>query len=221
MRCERGETGCAPPPALRLRLLLVLVWWGQALLPTCSYQLFPSMSSSDDEKSEVDPELLLSELSADTMAALQRHLDSRNQTDSDSDSDDEESAAAQGAGVSEDFGMSQFWYDAETSRRLGQEALNHAKGGVIAIISAPSAYKKLLDLEPNRTDAYCFEYDPRFACFGDAFVKYDFHEPERIPAKLLGRCDYIMVDPPYLNPDAVAKYSRTIRLLARFETFAI
>lgn len=72
--------------------------------------------------------------------------------------------------------------------------------------------------EPARGDAYIFEYDPRFASFGDAFVRYDFHEPERVPAELLGRCDYIMVDPPYLNPDAVAKFSQTIRLLARKPT---
>jgi hypothetical protein len=41
--------------------------------------------------------------------------------------------------------------------------------------------------------------------------RYDFNEPERVPAALVGRCDFIMVDPPYLNADAVAKFARTIR----------
>ena len=34
--------------------------------------------------------------------------------------------------------------------------------------------------------------------------RYDFNEPERVPAALVGRCDFIMVDPPYLSADAVA-----------------
>ena len=29
------------------------------------------------------------------------------------------------------------------------------------------------------------------------------------------QCDFIMADPPYLNPDAVKKFATTIRLLAR------
>ncbi len=68
---------------------------------------------------------------------------------------------------------------------------------------------------PDRDRAYIFEYDPRFSNFGSAFVKYDFNSPELIPEHLKGACDYIMADPPYLNPDAVAKFARTIRLLAR------
>ncbi len=73
---------------------------------------------------------------------------------------------------------------------------------------------------PDRSRAYIFEYDPRFSNFGSAFVKYDFNSPELIPEHLRGACDYIMADPPYLNPDAVAKFARTIRLLARQPTGA-
>ena len=72
--------------------------------------------------------------------------------------------------------------------------------------------------EPESSRAFIFEYDPRFANFGSAFVKYDFNFPEQIPEQLKGSCDYIMADPPYLNPDAVAKFARTIRLLARRPT---
>ena len=67
------------------------------------------MSSSDEsseEEATADPvsqELLLDELSADTLAALQSHL----QREQESSSDDEEEDG--GAGVSEDFGLSQFW----------------------------------------------------------------------------------------------------------------
>eukprot|EP01046_Picozoa_sp_COSAG06_P005647 COSAG06_NODE_254_length_19039_cov_5.465488_15_plen_182_part_00 len=143
------------------------------------------MSSSDEsseEETTADPvsqELLLDELSADTLAALQSHL----QREQESSSDDEEEDG--GAGVSEDFGLSQFWvraprpaapracttraacsappgaaarrphcgsrrrrlqYDGDTARRLAQEAIEHAKGGTIAILSAPSAFKALREI---------------------------------------------------------------------------
>jgi hypothetical protein len=135
-------------------------------------------------------------------------------------------------------------YDGDTARRLAEEAIEHAKGGTIAILSAPSAFKALREIvrippptagvaishprgrvtirravqEPESSRAFIFEYDPRFANFGSAFVKYDFNFPEQIPEQLKGSCDYIMADPPYLNPDAVAKFARTIRLLARRPT---
>ena len=51
----------------------------------------------------VSQELLLDELSADTLAALQDHLQRKQESDS---SEEEEDG---GAGVSENFGLSQFW----------------------------------------------------------------------------------------------------------------
>ena len=37
------------------------------------------------------------------------------------------------------------------------------------------------------------EYDPRFHDLaGDAFVQYDYNEPEKIPPELLGTCDYML-----------------------------
>ena len=69
-----------------------------------------SRSSSSEESSEEDEaevavsqELLLDELSAETMAALQSHLQRAQES---SESEEEEDG---GAGVSENFGLSQFW----------------------------------------------------------------------------------------------------------------
>eukprot|EP01047_Picozoa_sp_COSAG01_P026718 COSAG01_NODE_1731_length_9369_cov_35.048220_10_plen_133_part_00 len=112
----------------------------------------------------------------------------------------------------------------------------HARGGVIAIISAPSAYRALHELVseaaqpkhrwgtsapptlcartqglsrpdclcagwgwgaggqyPERGDAFIFEYDARFASFGEAFVKYQLslrraarRRPAHRPACLAG-----------------------------------
>ena len=131
-----------------------------------------SEESSEEEGPEapVSQELLLDELSADTLAALQDHLQRKQESDS---SEEEEDG---GAGVSENFGLSQFWvrnndtlsggfrcpvtwlcsqlsplcralqYDGDTARRLAEEAIEHAKGGTIAILSAPSAFKALREI---------------------------------------------------------------------------
>ena len=49
--------------------------------------------------------------------------------------------------------------------------------------------------EPESDRAYIFEYDPRFAHFGESFVKYDFNDPEKVPDNLKGavrpkRCEH-------------------------------
>ena len=49
--------------------------------------------------------------------------------------------------------------------------------------------------EPESDRAYIFEYDPRFAHFGESFVKYDFNDPEKVPDNLRGavrpkRCEH-------------------------------
>ncbi len=74
-------------------------------------------SSSSEESSEeeepgvpVSQELLLDELSADTMAALQSHLQRAEES---SESEEEDG----GAGVSENFGLSQFWVFVRASSR--------------------------------------------------------------------------------------------------------
>ena len=70
-----------------------------------------SSSSEEDESEPVAQELLLDELSADTLAALQSHLA---RADESSSSEDEDG----GAGVSENFGLSQFWVRVNSFRRL-------------------------------------------------------------------------------------------------------
>ena len=71
-----------------------------------------SSSSEEDQSEPVAQELLLDELSADTLAALQSHLA---RADESSSSEDEDG----GAGVSENFGLSQFWVS--SLRRLASQ----------------------------------------------------------------------------------------------------
>ena len=68
------------------------------------------MADSSDEEVDggPDPQLLLDELSADTLSALQQHLDSKT-AESESSDDEAFDGSKGGAGISEDFGMSQFW----------------------------------------------------------------------------------------------------------------
>ncbi len=168
----------------------------------------------------LDP-ALLSLLTPAARAALLAHVNEKKQADGQTKPNDKQ------AGVDEDFGKSQFWYTKDTATKLAREALT--LGGKvdsettkkrIVFISCPSAYRACVDLmnekEKATTEAILFEYDRRFAkIFGDKFVFYDFNEFDKFPSHLVGTCDFVMADPPYLNPDCARETSKTMRLLAR------
>lgn len=55
------------------------------------------------------------------------------------------------------------------------------------------------DEEHASTFVHIFEYDRRFGqAYPDAFVFYDYNEPQKVPDELRGSVDYILMDPPYL-----------------------
>ncbi|KAG0264822.1 EEF1A lysine methyltransferase 1 [Actinomortierella ambigua] len=117
----------------------------------------------------------------------------------------------------EDWQLSQFWYDEETSVALAQEILDNTdKNSVIACISAPTAYVKLMSLKPhNKANTYLFEYDTRFGVYGKQFIHYDYSNPTqfRLADKLKGKVDYIVVDPPFLSDECCDKTLSTVRNL--------
>jgi hypothetical protein len=125
--------------------------------------------------------------------------------------------------VRERFGMSQFWYTHETSRRLAQEAMS--VGGTaaelaglkrVAFVSCPSAYIAAREIVDDETEPMVFEFDRRFGDeYGDAFCFFDFNHPEKIPEDLRGTFDYVMADPPYLDPNCMRLTIEAMRLLAR------
>ena len=127
--------------------------------------------------------------------------------------------------ITEDYGESQFWYSEETSQFLAEEACwcrEQLGRGEVVFLSSPSAYKAYRSLERKRGGssggsgggAHVFEYDARFAVFGEAFVKYDYNHPlEGIPERLLGQCSVVMLDPPFLNRDCLAGFAETVRAL--------
>ncbi|KAF0702282.1 hypothetical protein AaE_016025 [Aphanomyces astaci] len=159
--------------------------------------------------------LLASELSAETLAALQAHLAATQIADESADDE-----------VSEDFRLSQLyeayassfldWYDDVTGEALAREALEMSKGGPIAFLSTPAAYKALKKLEPERKNVYIFEYDHRFGQkYGDEFVFYDYNAPLDVDAKFHNFFDYVLVEPPYLTEQCMKGFGETMKLISR------
>lgn len=174
-------------------------------------------------------------LSADTMALLSQFLEERDAA--------EQAAKTEATDMGEallteaDFGLSQFWYTPETSVtlarllvRLWKEA-REAGGpapGKIGFLAAPSAFKAFRSLisagaAPEDQDVpmdagVVFEYDDRFAVFGDQFVHYDYRKPHDIPDGHIGAYSVLLVDPPFLNEPALAGFQATCTLLRQSST---
>ncbi|KAK9458293.1 putative N6-adenine methyltransferase-domain-containing protein [Dipodascopsis uninucleata] len=142
----------------------------------------------------------------------------------------------------EDWQMSQFWYTDETARELSLWALGsiarartngrEIKGltkepGVlrIAVVSAPTVHQYLTrvilpELSEElksigiRVESVVFEFDERFAVFGDdQFEKFDFNRPMAIRSDMQGRFDVAIVDPPFLSEECQIKTALSVRLL--------
>jgi len=141
--------------------------------------------------------------------------------------------------TSEDWQLSQFWYDESTAVALAKELLavaddirkertttsntptsttssseNNNSIVTIACISCPSVYKALLSIGiPSNTRVYILEYDKRFNIFGDAYFYYDFNYPLTIPTILKDTCDIIILDPPFLNYDTLSNFTQTVEVM--------
>ncbi|GLD75054.1 protein-lysine N-methyltransferase N6AMT2 [Lates japonicus] len=89
----------------------------------------------------------------------------------------------------------------------------------IACVSAPSVYQKLkqgvVD-SSDRVSAVVFEYDRRFAAYGDDFIFYDYNEPLSFPASVAPQSfDIVLADPPYLSEECLRKVAKTIKHLSK------
>ncbi len=93
---------------------------------------------------------------------------------------------------------------------LAYELLEDANNEtIIAIVSAPSVYaaiKKRQDLKISLDQIYLFEFDKRFQLTaGDKFVFYDYNKPLIFPKELKGRCNRLLIDPPFLSDECQTK----------------
>ncbi|KAL4682978.1 hypothetical protein H8957_006349 [Semnopithecus entellus] len=119
--------------------------------------------------------------------------------------------------IEENWQLSQFWYSQETALRLAQEAIAAVgEGGRIACVSAPSVYQKLRELCRENFTIYIFEYDKRFAVYGEEFIFYDYNNPLDLPERIAAHSfDIVIADPPYLSEECLRKTSETIKYLTR------
>ena len=117
----------------------------------------------------------------------------------------------------EDWQLSQFWYSESTAAALAAAvaaAVGEVAGGArVACVSAPTLYRALAKL-PN-IKATCFEFDQRFAAFGEDFRFYDYRAPLEVDRGLREAFDLVFLDPPFLSEECLAKTAVTARLLAK------
>ncbi|RLV90697.1 Protein-lysine N-methyltransferase EFM5 [Spathaspora sp. JA1] len=119
----------------------------------------------------------------------------------------------------EDWQLSQFWYTDETAKTLGRALLEGAdENTVIAIASAPSVYAAIRQLPKEdipTSHIYLLEYDRRFEVLAgsDKFSVYDYNFPDSIPAHLRNKCDRLLIDPPFLEPECQTKSAQAAKNL--------
>eukprot|EP00095_Tigriopus_kingsejongensis_P010160 maker-scaffold575_size133042-snap-gene-0.36 protein:Tk10160 transcript:maker-scaffold575_size133042-snap-gene-0.36-mRNA-1 annotation:"metallophosphoesterase 1 isoform x1" len=152
--------------------------------------VFPvSVMSADEE---------LPSLSAETFAALQQFYseeDSRDQARQDVQAESSECVDYQNIQFSEDWQLSQFWYDERTSKVLADECLSIAQ-------ASPKGIMVLL------------EHDKRFARFGGDFQFYDYKSPLDVPREWREHFDLVVADPPFLSDECLTKTAVTIKFLS-------
>lgn len=171
----------------------------------------------------VDNDLLQSELSADTLAALKQHLQSQQTQQS-----DVEPSADKTSIFSENFGMSQFWYTDATSQRYVDEIYSIAEQNKlqtvnVVCISCPSIFYALdkyihSGKVPSHitVNSTLLEYDRRFAAhFPTQFHYYDYNEPTALPDSMFHTYDIVIADPPYITESCMSQVGVTMQLLGR------
>ncbi|CAJ0842671.1 1913_t:CDS:10 [Entrophospora sp. SA101] len=116
----------------------------------------------------------------------------------------------------EDWQLSQFWYNEETTDKIIQEIINNTTTkSRIACISTPTVFVKLKSKYSSlKQEIYLFEYDRRFDIYGKYFIDYDFNSPMKFQKsqEFKDSFDFILADPPFLNEDCLTKTMMTTKL---------
>lgn len=125
--------------------------------------------------------------------------------------------------IEEDWELSQFWYDEETSSQLAKECLRlipNSATGRIACISCPTLYKSLRKLaaDSKYPKLTLFEYDNRFERYGDDFQFYDYRQSldelwQRSGSDLRHKFDVVVADPPFLSEECVKSVAELVLAL--------
>lgn len=191
----------------------------QDLLP----QTIPNSLSDHQNDAEDDDDAPT--LSLQALEALKEFLteQSQNSNDTAAESHGTETApASTPALISEDWRMSQFWYDHHTAQTLAQEVLTLCKSDSqslstrVACVACPSLYAYLKNMDSD-VSVQLLEYDKRFEQYGSDFTFYDYNQPEDLPLELKRGFDIVVADPPYLSKECLEKVAQTVSFLARSE----
>lgn len=147
------------------------------------------------------------ELSAETLKALQEFLQ-------------EKALEYEKCNViSENWQLSQFWYDEPTTTQLSLAAVALCQdSSSIALISCPTLYpsiKSQIEKEQKNIKVVLFEYDKRFSKYGPDFVFYDYNSPLNIKSNYKNAFDVIVVDPPFLSEECLTKTAQSITLIKK------
>ncbi|KAF7408135.1 EEF1A lysine methyltransferase 1 [Vespula maculifrons] len=162
------------------------------------------MSESDDELS----------LCPTTISALQEFLEEKEKREKHL-TDVFQSNQLLDVSFEEDWQLSQFWYDENTTNTIVKGAINSTPiDGKIALISCPTLYTKLKRTCGER-QVILLEYDPRFTVFGSDFILYDYKFPLNVPRDLYNIFDLVIADPPFLSDECLTKMAVTIKLLSK------
>ena len=117
------------------------------------------------------PTEAMAQLSPETLAALMEFYQDQNKAkEKEEDGFDK---------IEEDWELSQFWYNKETADNIISLIGNYAKKNKkenIALLCAPSLYRAFLRNKDklDNLNFTLFEFDKRFAIFGDDYNFYDF-----------------------------------------------
>ncbi|GMY14358.1 EEF1A lysine methyltransferase 1 isoform X2 [Fagus crenata] len=153
-------------------------------------------------------------LSLETLAALKEFLTEQNR----SLVAEPEPEPAEVALVTEDWRLSQFWYDRKTAETVAHEVLTLCQGSQsdsrVACIACPTLYAYLKNFNSN-IPVQLLEYDKRFEQYGSEFTFYDYNQPEELPLEMKHAYHIVIADPPYLSKECLEKVTQTISFLSQ------
>lgn len=124
----------------------------------------------------------------------------------------------------EDWQLSQFWYSEETAQTLadivnGINAERFNGAGRVLFISSPSAFLKYWQSYCKQSSAkkntFLYEYDDRFNVFKEQFIHYDYNEPLNNLSLEEKSVDIVLIDPPFLSEECLAKTLKTVEYLMK------
>ncbi|CAF2112796.1 unnamed protein product [Brassica napus] len=174
------------------------------------------VSAQLDRDVEDDDPLVLS---SQALAALQEFLADQNKTaastppPSSLDGGDDSNKVEL---VTEDWRLSQFWYEPETAETVAEEVVTLSRRFStcrVACIACPTLYVYLKKKDPS-LQVQLLEYDMRFERYGSEFTFYDYNEPEELPLGLKHCFHIIVADPPYLSKECLERVAQTVSFLA-------